>query len=115
MELARRRVWVLKSLSPRALAHEGASRCTFASNQPGANNMRDTKKQPTTYRVVRTKLFGRIGKNVAVPDTSLKPVYTVWVGGTEVNDYYMTKEYAESTAKTFIADGYDDVIIEEIA
>ena len=70
-------------------------------------------KQPTTCRVVRTKLFGRIGKNVAA--SSSKPVYTVWVGGTEVNDYYMTKEYAESTAETFIADGYTDVIIEEIA
>jgi len=76
--------------------------------------MRDTEKQPTTCRVVRTKLFGRIGKNVA-PSSSSKPVYTVWVDGTEVNDYYMTKEYAESTAETFITDGYDDVIIEEIA
>ena len=40
--------------------------------------------------------------------------YTVWVGGTEVNDYYLTKEEAENLAFEYKDDGYDDVIIEKI-
>lgn len=40
--------------------------------------------------------------------------YTVWVGGIEVNDYYLTKEEAESLAFKYKDDGYDDVIIEKI-
>ena len=39
--------------------------------------------------------------------------YSVWVGGFEVNDYYMTKEDAEMLAFEYEEDGYDDVIIEE--
>lgn len=40
--------------------------------------------------------------------------YTVWVGGVEVNDYYLTKEEAENLAFEYEDDGYDDVIIEKI-
>mgnify|MGYP006928157404 CR=1 FL=1 len=41
--------------------------------------------------------------------------YTVWVGGTEVNDYYLdSEEKAEALAQEFIDDGYDDVKIETI-
>ena len=39
--------------------------------------------------------------------------YTVWVGGTEVNDYLMTFEKAQLLADVYIEDGYDDVIIED--
>lgn len=40
-------------------------------------------------------------------------LYTVWVGGTEVNDYYLTYEEAMDLADDYIEDGYDDVSIEE--
>ena len=35
--------------------------------------------------------------------------YTVWVGGTEVLDHYVSKQKADSIAKAFIKDGYEDV------
>jgi len=38
--------------------------------------------------------------------------YVVWVGGVEVNDYYLTKEQAEKLAKAYKDKGYDDVVIE---
>ena len=41
-------------------------------------------------------------------------VYSVWVGGVEVNDNFLPKEKAEKLVKTYIADGYDDVKIEKI-
>jgi hypothetical protein len=40
--------------------------------------------------------------------------YTVWVGGAEVNDCYLTKEEANHLAFKYEDDGYDDVIIEKI-
>jgi hypothetical protein len=44
-----------------------------------------------------------------------KKTYTVWVGGSEVNDSYLTKKEAENLAFEYKADGYDDVIIENIS
>ena len=41
--------------------------------------------------------------------------WTVWVGGDEVNDYYLTKDKAKDLAMDFIADGYDDVQIENLS
>jgi hypothetical protein len=41
--------------------------------------------------------------------------YTIWVGGTEVTDCYKTKEIAEAIAEEYISEGYDDVVIEEVA
>ena len=38
-------------------------------------------------------------------------VYSVWCGGAEVNDYYLTKEQAENLAFEYEIDGYDDVKI----
>ena len=38
-------------------------------------------------------------------------IYTVWVGGVEVNDYLLTKEDAEDLAQEYIDDGYNDVAI----
>lgn len=40
--------------------------------------------------------------------------YSVWVGGLEVNDDYLTYEEAERLANIYLEDGYDDVQIEEI-
>ena len=40
--------------------------------------------------------------------------WTVWVGGVEVNDCYLTKDQAERLARCYIADGYDDVKIERV-
>jgi hypothetical protein len=40
--------------------------------------------------------------------------YTVWVGGTEVNDNYLTKQQAENLAFEYEQQGYDDVIVEQI-
>lgn len=40
--------------------------------------------------------------------------FTVWVGGVEVNDYYLTKKEAENLAEEYRQDGYDDVVIEEV-
>jgi hypothetical protein len=40
--------------------------------------------------------------------------FTVWVGGVEVNDYYLTKKEAEWLAEEYREDGYDDVVIEEV-
>lgn len=40
--------------------------------------------------------------------------YTVWVGGTEVNNHLLSKEEAQALADEYIKDGYDDVIVEEI-
>ena len=40
--------------------------------------------------------------------------FSVWVGGTEVNDQLLTREEAEILAFEYEDDGYDDVIIEEV-
>ena len=39
--------------------------------------------------------------------------YTVWAGGVEVNQYYITKSEAEKLAAFYIAEGYQDVYIEK--
>jgi hypothetical protein len=41
--------------------------------------------------------------------------YTVWVGGVEVNDFYLTKAAAATVAEEYSNDGYDDVAIEKVA
>lgn len=40
--------------------------------------------------------------------------YTVWVGGVEANQYYLTKAEAEKLAAIYIAEGYNDVYIEKV-
>ena len=40
--------------------------------------------------------------------------YTVWVGGVEVNDYYLTKSEAQEVAQKYINEGYDDVSIDKV-
>jgi hypothetical protein len=41
--------------------------------------------------------------------------YSVWVGGVEVNDYYLTEEFAKEIACLFETDGYVDVQIRKEA
>lgn len=38
-------------------------------------------------------------------------VYSVWVGGVEVNDYYLTEEFAKAIAELFEDNGYIDVVV----
>ncbi len=38
-------------------------------------------------------------------------VYSVWVGGVEANDYYLTEEFAKQLAALFIEDKYVDVLV----
>ena len=40
--------------------------------------------------------------------------YTVWVGGTEVTNHLVTLQDAIRIKYEYIADGYDDVIIEMV-
>ncbi len=40
--------------------------------------------------------------------------FTVWVGGVEVNDYYLTEDEAKELVEEYEMDGYDDVVMEEI-
>ena len=56
------------------------------------------------------------GKIINFPqpkDTNSIPAktYTVWVGGTEVNSYLLTKSEAIATATVFIEDDYNDVCV----
>jgi len=44
--------------------------------------------------------------------TKNEKTYTVWVGGVEVNDYYLTIEQAKNLAYEWEIDGYSDVAIE---
>ena len=41
--------------------------------------------------------------------------WTVWVGGIEVNDYYLAKEEAKRLASWYITDGYNDVKVERVS
>ena len=40
--------------------------------------------------------------------------YTVWVGGTEVVDYYLTLSEAVDVKNHYLELDYDDVVIEEV-
>ena len=42
----------------------------------------------------------------------MKILFSLWVGGVEVNNHLMSLEQAESIAKNWIDDGYDDVQID---
>lgn len=40
-------------------------------------------------------------------------VYSVWVGGYEINDYYLTEKEAKKLTREYKENGYDDIIIEK--
>ena len=50
-------------------------------------------------------------KNKKAKEKKGKKVYSVWVGGGEVNDYYLTKKEAKRIAEAYKEDGYDDVAV----
>lgn len=41
--------------------------------------------------------------------------WTVWVGGTEMNDHLLTRDQAERLAQEWREDGYTDVVVERPA
>jgi len=43
---------------------------------------------------------------------SKNELYSVWVGGTEVNNYYLSLYEAQELAKEYEQDGYQDVKIQ---
>ena len=43
-----------------------------------------------------------------------KRCYSVWVGGGEINDSYLTNAEAKLLAEEWRAKGYDDVVIEKV-
>ena len=40
-------------------------------------------------------------------------IYSIWVGGIEVNDVLLTKDEANDLANMYIEKGYDDVVIDD--
>jgi hypothetical protein len=44
----------------------------------------------------------------------IKSVYTVWVGGVEVNDHYLNLSEAKAIEQEYLSEGYHDVSIEEL-
>jgi len=44
----------------------------------------------------------------------MQNLYIVYVGGLEVNDYYLSKEKAIELSDEYLDDGYDDVEIVNI-
>lgn len=40
--------------------------------------------------------------------------YSVWVGGVEVNDFYLSLDEAKVLALQYSSEGYDDVTIKKI-
>ncbi len=43
-----------------------------------------------------------------------KKMWTIWVGGSEVNNFYQTKEDAQRIAQIWKDDGYDDVRVQAV-
>jgi hypothetical protein len=41
--------------------------------------------------------------------------WTVWVGGGEINSYYLSETEAQDIAQAWRDKGYDDVVIEQVA
>ncbi len=70
-----------------------------------AKELYDLAKQGLKDLVTKDFKEKKIRKNM---------MYTVWAGGVEVNDNYLTKEQAKSLAQEYIVQGYDDVLIEQI-
>lgn len=38
--------------------------------------------------------------------------YVVWVGGAEVNDYFLSQEQANAIAELFKTEGYEAIVVE---
>lgn len=46
--------------------------------------------------------------------TKPEPLFSLWVGGAEVNDYPLTKQQAENLQRLYEQDGYTDAVIEQL-
>ena len=44
----------------------------------------------------------------------MNKVWTVWVGGAEVNDSLLDYDSALNVAQGYLQDGYDEVVIEKV-
>ena len=44
----------------------------------------------------------------------IKEIWTVWVGGSEVNDHYLTLDEAIMVQESWLLKGYEDVHIRSI-
>lgn len=44
----------------------------------------------------------------------VQKLYTLWVGGIEVVDFYLEESKILELYNDYVADGYDDVVIEPI-
>ena len=53
------------------------------------------------------------GKSKENPTKKELKKYTVWVGGTEITDFFVTYSIAKELLKQYQALDYDDVIIQE--
>ena len=50
-------------------------------------------------------------ENIRQLEKSKEKIYSVWVGASEVNDYYLSLEDAIELAHEYEEDGYYDVVI----
>jgi glycine cleavage system aminomethyltransferase T len=53
-------------------------------------------------------------KSIDESEREQVPSWTVWVGGGEVNSYYLSETEAKDIAQAWIDKGYDDVVVEEV-
>ena len=51
---------------------------------------------------------------VVVKMSKIIKEYTVWVGGGEITDYYLTLKEAKRIANNWIDDGYLDTVIKKV-
>jgi hypothetical protein len=53
-------------------------------------------------------------KATTIKGDEMNKKYTVWVGGSEVQSYWLTDYEAKELKQIWDAKGYDDVVIEEM-
>jgi len=53
-------------------------------------------------------------KSIDESEREQVPSWTVWVGGGEVNSYYLSETQAKDIAQAWIDKGYDEVVVEEM-
>lgn len=53
-------------------------------------------------------------KTTTTKGDEMNKKYTVWVGGSEIQSYYLTAYEAKELKQIWDAKGYDDVVIEEM-
>ena len=76
-------------------------------NPYGYNSIKG--KDPRAYKTRKEY----ININTKTEETKEIKKYTVWVGGTEITDFFVTYSIAKELLKQYNALGYTDVIIQE--